>query len=472
MIKTLIFSLCILLTFPASADAQKKKKRNESNTTEISSETRQQSVIFADGLRNFYSDNMSAAETNFRNVLYKNSKNDAAYYMLSKIRSSKEDYAGAAFYMEEARKIDKNNVWYLIELAEIYDNMGDYKNSSKLWEEVCRQKTDNEYYLFALADSYLEQERYLDVIKTYTQMEKILGMNDDISDAKKNIYLYLNDVKSAVGEYERLINAYPYEVRYYLEAGNIYMTNNMPDKAYPFYERALTIDPENPLTQLTLANYYSVKGDSEKSYNATLSSFKSPNLPIEEKLPALTAYFSLAAKNGDPAATKKAVQLTDALLKAHPESFEAWSIMGGLQLLENRYSEAKVSFEKALALNNSQFTVWEDYLYTLEHLEDYQAMANCAKEVTELFPTHSIILYNIGVAYMKLNQPEQAVEYLNQASLYAYEMAFLASIYDLMGDAYMKMDNATEAVKNWKLAQRKGLNSQEIKDKITNAEQQ
>ena len=448
--------------------AQKNAKQEK--ILGITDEERKQSTIFADGLRAFYSDDYTVAEKDFRSVISHNPQNDAAFFMLSKIRRSNNDYAGAAYYLGEARKINKQNEWYIVEMAEVCDALGDFKQSSKLWEEICKLKSENEFYLFALAESYLNQEKFTEVIKVYDRMEKLLGMNDDISDAKKNIYLYLNDVKSAVGEYERLIKMYPYEVKYYIQAANIYLTNNYPDKALAYLEQALAIDRNNPLTHLSLANYYQIKGKNDDSYRSLVIAFRSPNLVLEEKMPILRNYFSNAYKTKDDKEIRRTRNLVDALIEAHPESVEAWVTLASLQMLKGAYQEARVNFEKVLSLDNTNFNIWENYILVLMQLKDWQTIINNAEEVTELFPTNSVMLYSIGLAYQNLKHSDKAIHYLNQASMFAYESNLLADIYNVMGDAYLDMNNKTEAIKSWKQAQKKGLNSQALKDKIAKAE--
>ena len=68
----LLLSVLLLMTMP-DASAQKNKSRSKAKTkgktTVISDETRQQSAIFADALRDFYAGNYESAESGFRKVL-------------------------------------------------------------------------------------------------------------------------------------------------------------------------------------------------------------------------------------------------------------------------------------------------------------------------------------------------------------------------------------------------------------------
>lgn len=443
--------------------------KNETKAV-VRDETRKLSASFADGLKEFYTDNFSSAESDFRFVISKNPQNDAAFFMLSKIRSANKDFAGAAYYLQEAMKIDKHNEWYVVEMAKVCDNLGDYKQSSKYWEEVCKLKPSNEFYLFSLADAYLNYEKYYEVIKVYDRLEKLVGKNDEITDAKKNIYLYLNDVKSAVAEYDKLIKEFPYEVKYYIQAGNIYLTNNMPDKAFEYFQNALKIDKDNPYVYLSLANYYQDKNKEEESFKSLLTAFKSDELEMEEILPVLKSYFSAALTTKDEKNIKKTRQLVDVIIVSHPDALEGWATLAGLQLLKGSYEDARISLEKALSVNSTQYTIWEDYLFVLSQLKDYQTIANNEAEISELFPTNAVMLYSLGMAFQNLKQPDLAVNYLNQAAMYAFETSLLARIYFVLGDAYFDLKNYPEAISNWKLAQKKGLSNPEISAKIENAE--
>lgn len=464
MKKRHILSLILFLLISIPSEAQKRQHTNE--IPPVNEDLRKQSIVYADGLRYYYSDNFTQAEKEFRTVIAQNPKNDAAFFMLSKIRSAQKDYDGAAYYLEEARKIDKNNEWYLIEMATIQDYLRNFKQSARLWEEITKLKPDNEFYLIALAEAYLQQSKYSEAIKTYNRLENLIGNHDELTEVKKSIYLFQNDIKSAVGEYERLITIYPDEIKYHIEIANIYIANNTPDKAYSFLQEALQKDKENGYTNLSLAEYYKIKEKEEEAYKYLLIAFKDPNLPISSKMPEMHNYFNRAYKSKDDKALRRTRQLAEVLTQAHSNATEGWKIIAAIQILRENYSEARVTFEKILSINNTDFSVWSDYVSTLIRLEDYQTIINNAEEIAELFPTNSSFLYDIGYAYLKSNQGEKAIDYFNQASMFTFDPQFAATISASTGDAYFQMGNTTEAVKLWKQAQRKGLNTPELKEKI------
>ena len=475
MIKKII-SLLLLIFLVVSVSAQRdvkkssQKDKDKKKETAISQEIRKESSLYADGLREFYSYNFNAAELTFRKVINQNPKNDAAYFMLAKISSEKKDYFSASNYLQEALKIDKNNEWYKIDLAIAYDNIGDYKNSVKLWEEICKLKYDNEYYHISLANAYLQLNKLVEAIKVYDKIETIIGKIDELTERKKEIWLYLNNVKNAVGEYDKMIEIYPYEINYYLEAGNIYMANEMMDKAFTYLQKAQALEPNNGRLNIILSEYYLRTKRSEESFKSLLAVSLSSDLSIEEKLPALRNPIINALRLKDNASIKKAEILLDVITKVHPEDENGWAYLAKMKMLTGDNASAKPLFAKAIAINPASYNLWEDYISVLYELKEYKEITKDAETITEYFPTNGMLLYLLGEAFKKEQEYNEALKYFKQATSYTFESELLAQIYDATGDVYLDINNKEEAVKFWKMAQKKGMNTQELKDKINNNE--
>lgn len=463
----LLIALSCLIV-PISAQNKEKNKQKNQTKSSISAEKRKQSALFADALREFYSEDYTSAERDFRQVLAKDAKNDAVYFMLARIRKVSKDYAGAAYYLNEALKINKSNEWYKIDLAEVYDLMGDYKQSSKLWEEICKLKPENEFYLITLSDAYINMEQYTKVIDVYNRLEVLEGYNEDITAAKATIWLYVNDIKHAIAEYDKLIKEFPSEPRYYVLAGNIYQANNMSDKALAYYQQALKLDPDNSLANMAMADYYNTKGDAASTFSALQKAFADTEIDISEKLPFLKTYLGRAVKTPNPTTVGQCEQLALTLTTAHPDRVEGFASMATIKMLCKQHNEAKQYFEQALAIEGATYTLWEDYFYCLSLLKDYETMISKGEEVLTLFPTNASMLYNIANAYFAEKQYSKAIELLQEAAIYTYDNNLQANIYNVLGDCHEALGNEEEAIKNWKIALRKGLDTQKKIDNATN----
>lgn len=458
------FCICILLLaviFSTSYDIFAQKEQKKVKKTVVSEETRKQSGIYAEGLRAFYSDNYTEAETNFRKVIELNSKNDAAYYMLARIYRLKKDYTNALTYIGEAIKLDKSNVWYKVELAEIYDIQNDYKKSAKLWEEISKLKPENEFYLMNLGDAYVGSEQYAKIIDVYNRLEILMGYDENITNAKVNVWLYINDIKHALGEYDKLIKEFPNELHNYVSAGKVCQSNNMPEEAVRYFSAALKVNPDYAEANMAIADYYLNQDRYDMAFDALLKGFAVSDIKAEEKLPALKKYFSAAIRTPSNVTTRQCEQLAMAFKEAHPDRIEGYASMATMMMLTKQYPEAQEYFEQALGIDGSTFSLWEDYFFCLSKKGDFKTMITKGKEVLELFPTNASMLYNIAYAYYSEQQYDEAIELLQQALTYSYDNNLLANVYNLLGDCYKSLGNKEEALRNWKIAERKGINIQE-----------
>lgn len=443
--KNRLFCIIIIIICSISVYAQ-KSKTPKGKSPVVTEQERKLSVYFADGVKEFYSQNYQEAEVKFRHVIAENPKNAAAFFMLSKIYLEKKDYSEALHNINSALALEKNNVWYMIALAKIYDTMHKYSESVKYWSKICDLNPQNEYYLMYYAEACLYSEKFKEVINVYTRLENLLGKNEEITAAKVELWLHLNDVKSAVHEYDMLIAENPDCETCYLKAAQIYISNEMPDKASPYFEKALKINPDNAEVQLTMASYYEYKGNKQAAFQAYLKAFQTSSLPIEKKLPVLRSYLKTLPISQP---TTEQYALAKALTEVNYDAVEGWAAMGTLLLKDKKYEQASSYFEKALTIDVSQFALWSDYLYCLAQSKNYSKIIEKESDIVELFPTSSMMNYTLGVAYLNTENPQTAIVFLEKALKLSFDIGEKKRIYKMIGNAYHELKDEARAQEYW-----------------------
>ena len=415
------------------------KKNSTPKAPVVTSEERHSSVTFANGLKAFYSQNYTEAEKQFLSVISARPTHAPSYFMLGKLKAEQRNYAEAEYYLNKAVSADKKNIWYLVELAKVLDEQGNYEKSTTVWKKICDAEPRNEYYLFYYSDACLHVGKYKEVIGIYDKMEQLMGYNEELTAAKVELWLHLDDVKNAVGEYDKLIKAEPWNENHYIQAAGIYVTNRMPDKAVPYFEKVLKLNPDNAEVQFVMADYYDQRGDKQAAYNAWLASFRSPSIAIERKLPVLRRFLAPLPSS---APTPEQYALSQALTEAHPEAVEGWAALGSLSLKERKYADAAGYFERALAIDLSQYALWQDYLYCLAQAHEYKKVLAKENDVLELFPTSSMMFYTVGVAYLNTGDARKSLGYFEKALGFTYDNAEKARIYAMMANAYHELGDA------------------------------
>ncbi len=469
MIKTIshLLILIAILTFSIPALTASPKKKKKKVQVEVTDQERKNSIAFADALRDFYSQNYDAAENTLRTIINTTPTHAPSLFILSKIAVEKKDNNLAQNYLEQAIALDKDNIFYQLEIAKVLDLLGDYKNSVKYWEVICEEKYNNENYLIALANAYFQLNRLMDVIKTYDKMESVIGKIDQLVAMKKELWLFQNNVKGAVSEYDKMIEAYPHETQYYAIAADIYLKNNMNQQALTYLQNGSKVNPNHGLLNLAWFDYYNAIDNKENAEQAIFTAIECPDLSFEEKLDYLLAYMPQAELNEK----EKGLRVLNAIEKLtilHPEQYEAWAYLSKMQEKVDQFEAAAMSAKKAIDLENTDPVLWEFYLHLLHETNQHDKIVVEKDYLLETFPTISTINYYIAFALAEKNKCDQSIEVLKAALPYIYESSVLANYYLLIGDCYLTLDNIPEAVANWKQAQKKGLKTPELLEKIKN----
>lgn len=444
----------LLLGLLTIAHAQ-PKTRNVAKIDASSVSARKIAVRYTDGLKAFYSGNNEEALKVFYGIILDNPKHDASYYMLSKISSRQKHYHDAVDQLNTAIKLDKSNIWYKVDLAKTYMTMENWSDAAKLWETICKEKNNNEYYLYSLAECYYELNKPEKVIDTYNRMEKIMGLNDELTRVKVSLWLYMDNVKAAIGEYDNLIKRFPHNSDYYINAGNICQSNNMLDLAMTYYLKAAENDAQNPELNLTLSSYWEQKGDAQKQMQCLKRVFENPSVEMDVKMPYYRKLFNDAIRTRNESLMKNAADMATILHAAHPEQCEFIYFQAHLLMLQSQYNEALTSYESALNCGYSSYLLLQDYCNLLIKFNKLPQLLNYEQTIVELYPNNAKLLCYIGLAYLQNHQPNKALEYLNKAKSYAFEPSDLAIIYDGMSKAYQLIGDEEQANSYAKKAKQK-----------------
>ncbi len=439
--------LCFALLCSLSLMAQPQKKtRDIAKTDPTSVNARKISVQYMEGLKAYHNGNLSEALSLFNGIILDDPKHDASYFMLSRIYTDQQNTHDAVAALQNAIKIDKTNVWYKVDLADLYMQMEEYAQAAKLWEQICKEKNNNEYYLYSLSEAYLNMQKLEKVVETYNRMEKLIGYNDDITRAKVSIWLYMDNVKAAVGEYDAMIKMFPHNADYYVQAGNIYQSNNMPTQALAYYKKAQELNSNDPQLNFTMANHWAQVGDNEQQMKSLLKVFGNTSVTMQEKVPYMRTIIGRALQNRDAKAVQMAETLSDTLIAIHPEDANGYAFKATTNTIQKKYDQAIANYEKAIALDNASYSLWDDYCYALNQTDQWARLAKYDEQLQELFPQNARMLCNLGLAYLYQGNADKAIEFLMQAKTFAYEKEQLNVIYEALAEAYKaKGDSTSEA---------------------------
>jgi len=146
-------------------------------------------------------------------------------------------------------------------LAQIYQQRKQFVEAAALFDDLRRMEPDNDEYLYMKAVSLGMGGKYQEAIDAYSELEKKVGLNDQIVVAKQQVYLSWKKPEKAFEEINRLIASNPKEPQYYGLLAELYQAQGDKANALKSYNKILEIDPDNGFVHFSLAGYYQEQGD-------------------------------------------------------------------------------------------------------------------------------------------------------------------------------------------------------------------
>lgn len=229
------------------------------------------------------------------------------------------------------------------------------KNFSKM-ESSARLASVRSIYHTVLARGYL-QKFYEEALKPQPDRQTVTNM----------VSLAVDESKRAVARGGNSVVAYEMAGVVYREIQGV--ATGALDWAIKSFEKALTLEPKNPILTTELGKLYNVGGDKEKAI-ATL------NKAIALKPDYVDAQLQLAFLEDQEGKTSQAQERLENLVKATPFSVEAHFQLGRIYFNNKEYTKAIEQFQSALTL----------------------------------FPNHSNSLYSLGLIYERRGEITKALE--------------------------------------------------------------
>ena len=443
---TIILTALIFLAGNIYAQKKNKQQKNQPSvqkTAPITAEQRQNTALFIEAVKERLNGNYTQAENLLLDVITKEPSHDAAHYEYAKILIQKNRYSAAINELKTALQLNETNIWYKILLAETYDNTNQFALSEKLWAEIIKLEPQNIEYLYKYTVSLIYQKKLKEAINGYNLIELQTGVNEEITNAKKSIWLHLDKLDNAAKEMEKLAETYPSESQYYLDIADMYIVNKMLDKAVPYLKKAEKIDPNNPLINITLYNYYTENKKQEEAFSYLVKAYASEDLNIDEKIKLLLTYYL------SPKDSVKSYKLLDNLLKAHPEEPKTWSIYADFLTRDNRLTEAKTAYEKVIELDDNKYLVWQQYLAILLDINDFETAYEQSEMAMSLFPLQAFPYLVHGISASIKKEYEKAVSALEEGKKYAVDENIKMQIMLFLAESYSHLKDYENSDKNY-----------------------
>jgi len=395
--------------------------------------------LYFTALREKTIENFTLATDLFTRILQIDPNNDAAMYELANLKKLAKDEATAEQLLERATTLKPDNEWYWAGLAASYEKSNNIVKLENVFRQLIRLNSDNPDYYTDMANALSIDKKYDEALATYDQLEKITGPTDELLIKRQKVYLMQGKIDKATADLKAAIVANPGQVKYYLMLGEVYNSNGLIDDALATFQKAEKIDPQNGYAHLELADIYRNKKSYEASFNELKLAFAIPALGVDQKLRIILGYLP---KFPDPNAKASALELSRIVTVAHPTEPRAFAMYGDMLVQNQLYKDARVQYQKSLAINDQIYAVHEQLVRIELGDNDLDAAIKDGENALSLFPNQAWMNYLVGVAWMQKKNYTKALGYIkNATSLEVQDKDLLSQSYSALGDCYHEQKN-------------------------------
>ena len=365
-----------------------------------------------------------AADSIYKKCLLLNPMSGVVNFELSGLYISLDQPQKALEYANKAVVLSPENEWYLANLAVLYKKINNHKKSAESFSKLVVSKPEKISYLFSLTEELLNNNSYKKAIKVLDVIEKKIGIKEEISIQKHQIYLFLKNKKKAVIELENLISNEPESISRLGLLAEYYENAKKTELAKAILNKMLSIDSSNGLVRLSLFQHYYKNKEYKKGYAELLLVMNSNSIEINLKKQIL---MQISYEKSSPYNISEVCNLAQSFLSIDSKNSDVLLLMGDFKMLLREEDTACYYIRESLKINPSPFNAWSKLITSTLSRNKFDITINDAKMAIESHPNQPFPSLAIGIALNRKKEYTKALRELLKGKDLVFDDNFLES---------------------------------------------
>lgn len=358
---------------------------------------------------------LDKAKALYKQLLTEYPNNELAAYELARILLVQNQAEEAIIWAGKAANADPANVWYAILKADALQAMGQYKDAAVVYENLVRLHPAQNNYYFKWAFYLVKANELSAALKIYDDLERRIGIDENLIRLKHSLYLAQGDQKKAARELQRLAEAKPNRTDYWHNLAEFYTQMGDKAQAQVVYRKILSLDANDIKANLALAGE-DVSKQNDAQYLGTLrQTFERNDVSLELKLGKIMPLLDMFKRNADANLGKELLTLAEMLEQQYPKEAQPLAISATVLSKQGKKAEAIAKMRTAVDLDDADFSNWEVLLGDLEMLGDMPGLRKAAESALDVFPNRPEIYAFAANAELAMSNFTAVEDLVNQA---------------------------------------------------------
>ena len=429
-------SILILSGILSACNPGSRLSNSGNSTTELSDTKRAEyNYALTEATKQKLFGNFNQAVILYLNCLSVNQNSDIANYQLGNIYLMAGDHQKALQYTKKANEIKSDNYWYMVQLAQLYLLNNNLDSARIVFEDIVELWPHKIEISYELARIYNETGKYDRAMEILDEIENEFGISDPVSMLKEQIFVKNEEYKKAEEELIKLLEVLPGEIKYLGILAELYSTMGDYGKAEETYQEIFKIEPENGLAQLSYAEFLREQNKYDEVFVILEEAFRNETILVDHKLQVLIEY--LQNEQDAKRFNTELGRLIDVLIEMYPDNYKVTTIHADYLVKNEKFNEALNEYEKVLAVEKSNYFIWEQAIFINSFLGDYEQVYAKTNEAIKHFPDKAVLYLFNGNALMQKQKHSVAIPVLLKGiSKVKNNNSLLVQFYSYLAESY------------------------------------
>lgn len=354
------------------------------------------------------------------------------------------DLDNATFYGLEAVRINPENKYYRVKLAEIYGAGGNAEGVIFQLEKAAEVHKGDLEILYLLANTLNKQRKLLEANEVFSRMLKYTGEDVQILYSKFKNFDELGLTDSALVTLKRMEKAAPENLNTLNTLTRYYLEKEMTSQAKKTMSKALKIKPDDTQTIINLADIY-ISESKWDSAATTLNAIISDSVTTAGNKIELVQYIygKFRANPSDPALIDATESLIETFVKAEPDFAYGHALASDFYLMSGQEDKAVQELLITTELMPQNDVAWKTLVQVLYSQGDYELTIEKGISADEIFPDDALVQFFVGASYFILGNNTDARKWLKNSTNAPADPSLKSAIFGMLGDL-------ESAEKRWK----------------------
>jgi tetratricopeptide (TPR) repeat protein len=408
------------------------------------------SYAFSEATKYYLFGNYVQAITLYKECIKIKPENSASHFQLSKIYLNAGNTPLAREHAKKAYIYSKENIWYMQNLADIYQLEQKYDSAISIYKEIVKIQSDNVNVYFTLSSLNEKLKNYNEALKYLDLIENKIGISREVSLSKYRIYDVLNMPEKAI---EKLKEANQLSMDEYNISGLIaeyYRKHDEPDSAQKYYNEIYPKYKSDPMVAFSYAEFLMENGSADSAGSIVVSVMADKSV---DNVVKASYFFNLLQNESTFVKMKPAMDTASTVYYLlYYDDVRAMSIYADVQLRLRNFQKAADVLERLVRSDDKNYPAIEQLLYVLNIMGKSDSVLVYSRKAIQYFEDKPIPYLFNGTANFQKKAYDDAIVALNKGLILAKDDNLRIEFYSLLAECYQQVERFTDSEKAFKEA--------------------